>query len=398
MTDELPKIISVDDHVIEPSHLFERWLPKKFHESGPHPVRTGIGDLRFVAGKYEYVTDPEGQLADWWFYEKLKAPYRRNIAASGFDPDDMTLDGITYDEMRPGCYDPKARLDDMDQNWVEASLCFPTFPRFCGQTFLEADDKETALACVRAYNDWMVEEWCGESGGRLIPLIIIPLWDPGLAAAEIHRNAARGVHAVCFSEMPSQLGLPSIHTDYWDPFFAACNDTATTINMHIGSSSSMPRVSPDAPVATGIPLSFSNSMASMCDWVFSGKLNTFRDLKLAYSEGQIGWIPYVLERMDDVWRQHRAWGGVKDIVKEPPSLYYHRHMYGCFFRDKHGMRSLEEIGADSVTFEVDYPHVDSTWPHTRGVAEEMTADLDVETRYKVLRGNAIKMLSLEGLD
>ena len=70
---------------------------------------------------------------------------------------------MTYDEMRPGCYDPAPRLDDMDLNWVEASLCFPTFPRFCGQTFLEADDKDLALLCVQAYNDWMVEEWCAGS-------------------------------------------------------------------------------------------------------------------------------------------------------------------------------------------------------------------------------------------
>ena len=100
---------------------------------------------------------------------------------------------MTYDEMRPGCYDPKARVEDKELNHVEASLCFPTFPRFCGQTFTEAADHELGLACVRAYNDWMVEEWCGDSGGRLIPLIIVPLWDAELAAAEVRRNAERGV-------------------------------------------------------------------------------------------------------------------------------------------------------------------------------------------------------------
>ena len=122
----------------------------------------------------------------------------------------MTMSPITYDEMRPGCYEPKARLEDMDINWVEASLSFPTFPRFCGQTFLEAKDRELAEACVYAYNDWMVEEWCGDSGGRLIPLTLIPLWDADLAAAEVRRNAARGVRAVCFSEIPPHLG-PAEH-------------------------------------------------------------------------------------------------------------------------------------------------------------------------------------------
>ena len=117
----------------------------------------------------------------------------------------------------------------MDTNWTQASLCFPNFPRFCGQTFLEASDRELALLCVRAYNDWMVEEWCGASDGRLVPLCLVPLWDPQLAAAEVERNAARGVRAVCFSEIPAYLGLPSIHSGEWDPFFAACEATGTVL-------------------------------------------------------------------------------------------------------------------------------------------------------------------------
>jgi predicted TIM-barrel fold metal-dependent hydrolase len=297
--------------------------------------------------------------------------------------------------MRPGCYEPKARLEDMDANWTEASLSFPTFPRFCGQTFSFAHDQDLGLACIRAYNDWMVEEWCGDSGGRLIPLIITPLWDAELAAEEVRRNSARGVHAVCFSEMPPKLGLPSIHTDYWNPFFDACADGDVVINMHIGSSSSMPAASPDAPAAVQATLSFNNAMASMSDWLFCGKLITYPTLKLAYSEGQIGWIPYIVERADDVWREHRAWGGVSETIPEPPSTYYRKHMFGCFFRDRHGIRSLEEIGIDNVTFETDYPHVDSTWPETKTVAEEMVKDLDDDTIYKIIRGNAIRMLSLE---
>jgi predicted TIM-barrel fold metal-dependent hydrolase len=393
---ELPRIISVDDHVIEPSHLFERWLPQKYRDKGPQHLRAGSTPLRYE-GQGKLVVQPaeDGPMADWWIYEDLKFPQRRTYAACGMDRDDMSLDVMTYEEMLPGCYDPKARLADMDLNWVEASLNFPTFPRFCGQTFLEAKDKEVALACVRAYNDWMVEEWCGDSGGRLIPLIIVPLWDAELAAAEVERNANRGVHAVCFSEMPHKLGLPTIHSGGWDPFFAACNDMDVTINMHVGSSSTVPVASPDAPTAATITLSFNNAITSVVDWIFSGKLPQFPKLKLAYSEGQIGWLPYILERADDVWREHRAWGGVKDLLPEPPTSYYKDHIFGCFFRDRHGLKSLDEIGVDNVTFETDYPHVDSTWPHTKKIAEEMMADLDDETVYKIVRGNAIRMLSLD---
>jgi predicted TIM-barrel fold metal-dependent hydrolase len=283
----------------------------------------------------------------------------------------------------------------MEMNHVEASLSFPTFPRFCGQTFLEATDREVAEACVYAYNDWMVEEWCGDSGGRLIPLPIIPLWDADLAAAEVRRNAARGARAVCFSEIPPHLGLPSIHSKYWDPFFEACQETGTTVCMHIGSSSKMPATSADAPAAVAASLSFNNAMASLSDFLFSGVLVRFPTLKLAYSEGQIGWLPYVLERVDDVWREHRAWGGVKDIIPEPPSTYFRRQVYGCFFRDKHGIDSLDAIGVDNVTFETDYPHTDSTWPETKQVAEKMMADLTDDVVYKIVRGNAIRMLELD---
>ena len=195
---EIPKIISVDDHVVEPAHLWDRWLPERFRARGPHVERRGIGSMTHIGGgRYEQSFDDDGPKADCWVYEDLVYINKRHVAAVGFDRDDMTMSPITYDEMRPGCYEPKARIEDMEMNWVDASLSFPTFPRFCGQTFLEAKDRELAHACVLAYNDWMVEEWCGDSGGRLIPLTIVPLWDAELAAAEVRRNAdarrARGL-------------------------------------------------------------------------------------------------------------------------------------------------------------------------------------------------------------
>ena len=396
MPDDFPKIVSVDDHVVEPPHVWERWLPAKHRDKGPRVERRGIGTMRHVGGgTYEQTFDPDGPQADCWVYEDLVYIHKRHVAAVGFDRDEMTMSPMTYDEMRPGCYDPKARVDDMELNWVEASLSFPSFPRFCGQTFLEAKDRELAEACVYAYNDWMVDEWCGDSGGRLIPLPIIPLWDAELAAAEVRRNASRGARAVCFSEIPAVLGLPSIHTGDWDPFFAACAQTGTVVCRHIGSSSKMPATSADAPVAVAATLSFGNAMSSLTDFLFSGVLVRFPDLKLAYSEGQIGWIPYILERADDVWLEHRAWGGVRDIVPEPPSTYYYRQVFGCFFRDRHGIESLETVGVDNTTFETDYPHTDSTWPHTKKVAQELMAGLPDDVVHKLVRGNAIRMLELD---
>jgi predicted TIM-barrel fold metal-dependent hydrolase len=389
-------IVSVDDHVVEPPHVWQTWLPEKYRDRGPRVERRGIGTMRHIGGgTYEQTYEPDGPQGDCWIFEDLVYINKRHVAAVGFDRDDMTAVPITYDEMRPGCYDPKARVQDMLDNHVDVSLSFPSFPRFCGQTFTEASDRDLGLACIYAYNDWMVEEWCGDSDGHLVPLIIIPLWDAELAAAEVRRNAARGVHAVCFSEIPPHLGLPSIHSGFWDPFFAACQETETVVCMHIGSSSKMPATSGDAPIAVAATLSFGNAMASLSDFLFSGVLVRFPTLKLAYSEGQIGWLPYILERADDVWREHRAWGGVADIVPEPPSTYYYRQVYGCFFRDRHGLDSLEQVGVDNITFETDYPHTDSTWPDSKAVATSMMGHLPADVQYKILRGNAIRMLSLD---
>jgi predicted TIM-barrel fold metal-dependent hydrolase len=393
----IPRIISVDDHVIEPPGVWQDRLPARYREVGPRSVRAPLGEMTFVGGKFSWAPGEEGPPCDWWHYEDLRVPTTRLSAAVGFDRDEVKLTAVTYEEMRKGCWDPVARLEDMDVGWVEASLAFPSFPRFCGQTFLEAKDRDLALLCVKAYNDWMVEEWCAGSGGRLIPLCLVPLWDAELAAAEVRRNADRDVRAVCFSEIPPYLGLPSIHDPdrWWEPFVAACAETDTVICMHIGSSSKMPSTSADAPPAVGSTLTFGNAMSSMTDWLFSGLLVDFPTLKLAYSEGQIGWIPYILERADKVWHDNRAWAGVADRVPEPPSSYYYRQIFGCFFDDEHGLESLDRVGVDNITFETDYPHSDSTWPRTLEVATKLMGHLEPEVIEKIVRGNAIRMLELD---
>ncbi len=404
---ELPKIISVDDHVVEPPHVWQTWLPEKWRERGPRVERKKWGDFKHRPGaKYEMHEDPDGLWGDAWYLDgELIYVHKRFVAIpleatpggdlSKFDPSVMVMTAMTYDEMRPGCYDRDERVKDFALNWTDGSLPFPTFPRFCGQTFMETPDHDLGLACVKAYNDWMVEEWCAPSGGVNIPLCLMPLWDIDLAVAEIQRNADRGVRAFCFSELPDRLGLSTIHSGKWDPVFQVCNDTGVTLCMHIGSSSTNPAASKDAPAGVGGTLAFNNSMASLADWLFSGKLITFPKLKLAYSEGQIGWIPYALERADTVWDKHEAWQKAKALIPEPPSSYYYGRIFGCFTADHHGLHSLSEVGEDNICFETDYPHTDTTWPNSKEYIEKMLADFDDDICYKVLRGNAIKMLELD---
>ena len=392
---EIPRFVSVDDHVLEPPSVWTSRLPAKYGDRWPRYERMPVGRIRYENGSFVTEDDADGVVTDVWCFENIRKPIRRNIAAAGLDRSDMDLNPISFDEMRKGVYDPVARLADMDLNHVEATLCFPQMSRFCGQEFSETQDKELGLLCVQAYNDWMVEEWCATDRRRLVPMIMVPLWDPELAAAEVYRNAERGVHAVTFSENPFTLGFGSIHSGHWDPFFRACAESKMTVCMHIGSSSQMQTVSPDAPPAVGAALTFNNASASLCEFLFSGVLVRFPELNLAYSESQAGWIPYALERADTAWQAHRAWNGMDGIDMEAPSFYYYRQIFSCVFSDFFCMRNIAEAGEDNVTFEIDYPHTDSTFPDSLQVARDMFAPLTDEQLYKVSRGNAIRMLHLD---
>lgn len=404
--ENLPKIISVDDHVVEPAHVWQTWLPEKYREKGPRIIRERFGKFSLEKGaKYKNPLDPEGDWGDAWLYEdKLIYVHKRHVAIpleatpdgdkAKFDRSKMTMTALTYDEMRPGCYDRDARIAEFKDNWMDGSLPFPTFPRFCGQTFHEGSDKELGLACVKAYNDWMVEEWCGPSEGMNIPLCIMPLWDADLAAEEIRRNAARGVRAVCFSELPTFLGLPSIHSGYWDPMFRACEETSTVVSMHVGSSSTDPTGSPDAPRGASATISFNNSMTSLGEYLF-GVLPRFPKLRIAYSEGQVGWIPYALERADYVWEHHNGWMGAQEVLPEKPSTFYYGRVFGCFTSDYHGMKNLDALGVDQICFETDYPHTDTSWPDTVKEVQTMLEGVPDDLAYKVVRGNAIDMLGLD---
>ena len=402
IADVLPNIVSVDDHIVEPPTLWVDRLPERLRERGPRTRRELVG----LGGDPADAGDPQARWSDVWYYDGLRVPTLQIWAAKGvkaalqesgdFDLSQNEALGATYDEFRPGCYEPAACLADMELNGVDASLGFPNMIlRFCGQLFLNAPDKDLALLGVRAYNDWLIEEWQRVGAGRLVGALIVPLWDAELAAAEVYRNAARGGKVVCFSEVPAWLGLPSLHCGYWDPFFSACNETETVLALHIGSSSSVHTTSPDAPPAVNVVNLYSNSSLSLSDYLLSGLFVRYPNLRLLYAEAQAGWIPYVLDRLDSMWRSNNLYMRT-DLVPELPSSYYMRHVYSCVFDDRVAVeRLLDLVGPDNLTFETDYPHADSTWPRSKEVAAHNLSGLDDEAVYKILRGNAIRLLGLD---
>jgi predicted TIM-barrel fold metal-dependent hydrolase len=393
---DLPLIISADDHVIEPAHVWQDNLPRRHRDKGPKLVRRR-GRVSRPDRTWVLVEDDTEGWADCWQYEGVLFPILSTLAAVSYPPDSDKVGGPgVFEDFRPGCYQRQARLADMDANHTEASVCFPTFPRFCGQTFLEAEDRELAYACVQAYNDWMIDDWCGnEARGRLIPLTLIPLWDPPLAAQEVTRCAEKGSHAICFSESPYELGLPSVFTDHWEPLWRACEDTSTVVSVHQGSSSKFITTSEDAPPLVPVSLTHLSAEKTLVDWLASGILERYPTIKLTLSEGQAGWMPFVLERMDRTRRQWGRHGGTN--ASAPPSTYVSGRVYACTFDEETGLAMRHRIGMSQIMFETDYPHADSTWPHSAEVATRMitTAGLDETETRQLLRGNAIDCYGLQ---
>jgi predicted TIM-barrel fold metal-dependent hydrolase len=394
---EIPKIISVDDHVIEPPTLWQERLPAKYLDRGPRVV-SKTGRMAFTNGKLEFNESDADPVVDLWLYDDLVWSIPWGMAQVGH-LNELSAGSASYEAMVPGCWQQGPRLADLAVNHTDGSLSFPSFSRFCGQTFLEREDKELALLCVQAYNDWMIDEWCaGDAKGILIPLTLIPLWDPELAAAEVRRCAAKGSNAVAFSENPVPLGLPSIHGPHWDPFLAACEETGTVINMHIGSSSQMAMTAPDAPLESGMALTAENSVHAFVDWLTSGVFARRPGLKIALSEGQIGWMPFMMERLDSVWERSHFYGNrLREALPAPPSSYIRGHVYGCVFDDVHGLKCRDMIGIEQIMFETDYPHSDSTFPHSREVAEKTAqmAGLNEYEIYQFVRGTAIECFDLQ---
>jgi predicted TIM-barrel fold metal-dependent hydrolase len=388
--ENLDWLVSVDDHVYEPPNLWQDRLPSKYRDIAPRVVRTDEGEF--------------------WLYEDTKIHTGVGIGArAGKTREEFDPGPVAYSDMRPGCYDAAARIADMDTAGIISSLCFPTYPRFCGQLFWEAKDKDLALLCVKAYNDWIIEEWSAFAPGRLLPLTLIPLWDVTLAVEELQRCAVMGSTTFAFSENPEPLGLPTINDPdrYWEPLMAAANDAGMVVSMHVGSSSTMPAINKHSGFMANLAWGANRTSGAMLAWLFSGYFQAYPNLKIALSEGEVGWIPYFLERAQYVYDTDHHWidrgftmgamgaksGGIPFSGDLDIHALYLEHVYGCLIDDRVGLHNLDTIGEDNVMYETDYPHSDTTWPDCIALARQRldAAGLAPRIQYKILRGNAERL-------
>ncbi len=338
-------IVSVDDHAVEPPTAFIPHYPADKKDHAPKIVDKGGKDV--------------------WLWNGQHYPTIGLNAVVGRPRSEYGMEPTRFDQLRPGTYDAKARVDDMNVNGVCGSLNFPTFPSFSGNVFIGAalqGHRDEALLAVRAWNDWHVLEWCAAGPGRLIPMIMLPLWDMNETLAEIQRMVKYDVHAITFPDNPALIGLPSLHNEYWEPLWKACCDHKMVLNCHIGTGARAAHASDESPIdawITTMPMSISNSAA---DWLFARFWRNYPELRMALSEGGIGWVPYLLERADFTYEHHHEWT-FTDFGKERPSDVFKRHIITCFIDDQFGLKSLDYMNTAMVCYEADYPHSDTLWPN-----------------------------------
>jgi predicted TIM-barrel fold metal-dependent hydrolase len=340
-------LVSIDDHVIEPADMFERHMPDRYRSEAPTYVRGSDGE------------------ADHWEYQGVKTGAVGLNAVASWPHEEWGFDPVGHAEMRPGCYDMDLRVRDMDANGVLASMCFPTMAGFNGMSLARSTvDQDLTKIVVSAYNDWHIDELAGEHPGRFLPLAILPVFDPEAMATEVARVAAKGCHAVSLPEAPYGVGLPPYSDDYWAPVFAACQEHDVAVCLHIGGSFGLIQRPADATIDNLIILAPQLSAVIVTDLILAGIFVKYPRLKVAMSEGGIGWIPFYLDRLDrHVWN-HR-WTGLRIADEDiTPSELWQRNFLGCFITDPASLRLRDRIGIDTIAWECDYPHSDSTWPRS----------------------------------
>jgi predicted TIM-barrel fold metal-dependent hydrolase len=373
-------ILSIDDHLVEPPDMFDRHVPAKYASQAP-----------------KLVTDTDG-LQKWMFQNTTMGVMGLNSVVS-WPKEELDRDPSTLSEMRPGAYDIHERIRDMDRNGVLASMCFPTFPGFSGRFFHEAaetGDPDLTLVMVKAYNDWHIDEWCGTYPGRFMPLALPPIWDIDELVNEVRRVAAKGCHAITMPELPYLIGLPSYQSHHWDPFWQAVSDESVVVCLHIGQGFSALRLAEDQLTDHLMVLATQVSMLSVQDLMWGHALRSFPDLKIAWSEGGIGWIPFLLDRIDRHYENNQKWTK-QDFGDKVPSQVFREHALACFISDPTTLKLAHDIGIDILAFESDYPHSDGLWPDApeHFLAECNGASLTDEEIDKVSWRNVARFLNYD---
>ncbi len=372
-------LISSDDHIIEPANL---WTSR------------ATGTMKDKAPKV--VVAPDG--TEMWKVEDRMAPNIGLSTMAGRKYEEYTAKAQNFKDMRPGCYDARERVKDLDLDGVKASFCFPAVPGLGGESFMSIKDPELRHWALRAYNDYLADEFQPTAPGRLMGLGILPLNEPALAIAELRRIAKKGIRGLTIpfwieGQVPG--ALPLVHGAY-DPIWTACEELNIPINLHLSTRSreSSNVLSAGIPgmaeaFITAAPIGNFDFLGQV---IWTGMLERHPKLQIISSEGGIGWVPYFLERADYTYKKHRFW--TKSQLPRLPSEYFHRQCYAAFIHDEAGVLARHLIGIENLMWESDYPHTDTTWPFSHDWVNKAMRDIPEDERRKIVYGNAARVYNL----
>ncbi len=379
-------VISADTHILEPPDIWKNHLPAKYREHAPTLVK-----------------DHEG--GDAWQFSGGDPDPIGLVSTPGKRFEEFRWWGVSYDDIRPACFNGKERLVDMDIDGVDAEVHFP--PQRTIGHWLGYPDPEVSLAGIDAYNDFLWNEWCAPDRDRLIGLMQIPNLDVDTSVKYLKRSKEIGHRGVVISSWPT--GEENL-SDEDDRFWATAEDLQIPVNIHIrlmsrkagvksfeAGKATSPGVSErtkkqKAKAVGGLASVFSATPPIIAQLIFTGVFDRFPDLKVIFVEVGVGWIPHFLEQMDDRYWRNRHWGQLE--LSQPPSYYWYRNMAATFMEDFNGVQQRHAVGVDNMLWSTDYPHHGNDWPYSRKVINEMFSGVDRDERYRIVAGNAVRLFSL----
>jgi len=365
------RIISADSHVNPPKDLWVRDVPAVLKERAPRVEST-----------------PQG---DFWIVDSQVGGAIGLDSSAGRKPEEYRPAGLTYKDMRPGAYDPKARLEDMDTDGVFAEVLY-----FGGPVTTPVKDPELRGYIIRRYNDWMVE-LSKASPSRLVGLAHIPLLDLDEGMAELKRVAKLGLRGFHVDPFPDERGGKPLWDPAYEPFWSLVEETGLPMSFHIvgprNSNVAQTFQNPTPGIKETFiaiaPLSIVEVVSTL---TFTGILARHPKLNYVLVECGIGWIPYFLERMDQTFNKHRFW--TKSILTEKPSFYWYRQGHATFITDLAGIAERHRAGLANIMWSTDYPHSDSTWPKSREALAEHFQGVPQAEREQIAGGNAARLYHL----
>ena len=337
-------MVSIDDHLIEPADTF-KYFPESLKDQAPKITR-----------------HPDNPDLEVWSFQGDVVGTHGLAAVMGLPKNEWGMDPTSLSEMRPGTYDWDQRINDMNANGNLSQMIFPTFAGFAGSHLARLPDQKLVYAAIKAYNDYYVGDICNRYPGRFIPMGVLPTFNIEEAAKEVYRLGELGCRSITLPETPYGVGLPSYSTDYWDPVLKAMCDTNMVASLHIGGGFSLLQRPDTARMDDMIVLASAVSTICANDMILGGVIKKFPDLKVAMSEGGVGWVSFLLDRIER-HLENQTWTGLDCLpAGKTATEVWKSNFLACYITEPSALDSRNRIGVETIAWECDYPHSDSTWP------------------------------------